>query len=386
MHWKIWKVTSEVFWRPADMVIGIEAAHANKNERTGVEEYCFQVIQELKKIIPATEQVILYSAEPLRNGLEKMPSHWQVKVLPWPFYKLWSQSRLAWELICHPPDVFFAPGQLVPWYTPKKTVTTVHDVAFLSYPRAYRLAGRLYLLAMQSLIAWRSSRMITPSIFTKNELRRYYPKISDNKVTVIPLGLNREYYHPTATDGKVLEKFGIVKPFIMSIGRLEKKKNTRRIIEAFNQIRQGRQLQLVLIGKPGAGYKPISEAMVKSPYHDDIRELGYLQTNDVASLLAQAEVFVFPSLYEGFGLPLLEAMAAGCPIVTSSLGSLPEVGGEAVCYVNPLYSNAIAKAVSQLLDDETLGEKYRSRGLERIEKFSWEKTAEDVWRCIVSAR
>ena len=134
------------------MILGIEASHANKKNRTGVEEYSWQIIQQLKKQIPSDMRVILYSQEPLVGELAVLPKNWEVKILSWPFGKGWSQVRLSLEFLLEPPDVFFAPGQLVPFACPKNTIVTVHDSAFLFEPKSYWWASRWYLKLMNCLI------------------------------------------------------------------------------------------------------------------------------------------------------------------------------------------------------------------------------------------
>lgn len=364
------------------MLLGIEAAHANKTNRTGVEEYCFQIIQELKKIIPADVRVVLYSNEPLRNGLEILPDNWEVKILRWPLKKLWSQTRLAWELFWHPPEVFFAPGQLVPFITPRQTITMIHDSAFAARPKLYRFWGRQYLRFMNRLIIQKSVHLITSSAFNKTELEKLYGHSVAEKTMVIPLAYNREMFHAGVSASGVAEKYGITKPFIMTTGRLEAKKNTRHLIAAFDLIKKQHDIQLVLVGKPGYGYETIHEALEKSPNRKDIIIPGYVGQSDLPGLVAAAKVFVFPSAYEGFGIPVLEALAVETPVVAANLGSLVEVAGEAALYADPGNVSTLAHAIATLLEDKTERQKYAALGLERVKNFSWEKTAAATWAII----
>ena len=140
------------------MVIGIEASHANKEKRTGVEEVCFQIIQELKNIIPTSTRVILYTHKRLNNEIRELPRNWEVKVLKWPLYKGWSQVRLSFELLINTPDIFLAPGQLVPLLCPQKTVSIVHDSAFRVFPKLYNKLARPYLNTMNKMIDRKSKK------------------------------------------------------------------------------------------------------------------------------------------------------------------------------------------------------------------------------------
>ncbi len=385
------------------MFIAIEAAHANKLQRTGVENVCFALIQELKKQIPLDARVILYSNESLRGEychssdirrgnpgvLDNLPPNWEAKILRWPFRKLWSQIRLSWEFLRHPPDVFFAPGQLIPFFCPAKTVVIIHDSAFLAYPEAYNFLGRQYLKWMNKRIIKKAWKIITSSEFNKAEIKKYYGEAAGDKVAVIPFAYDSERFRILNIEilniKRILEKYSITKPFIMSIGRLEKKKNTINIIRAFNIIKSLNNniqysifnIQLLLIGNPGVGYDEIEAEIQKSQYKNDIIHPGWVDSEDISHLLNQASVFVFPSLYEGFGLPVLEAMACGCPVVCSDIPALREVGGEAALYADPASAEDIAAQIGAALNEEKRIEMIK-RGLERVKNFSWGKTAAGV--------
>src|SRR3989338_2873586 len=329
------------------MIVGIEAAHANKDHRTGVENVCFELIQNLKNVIPSNVEVVLYSSSKLIDGLENLPNNWKVKILAWPLGKLWSQIRLSLELWLHPLDIFIAPGQLIPFFTPKKTVAIVHDSAFKVFPHAYNFWGRQYLKWMNRRVVNSAALIITPSQFSKNELIKFY-RIDEKKIIVDQLGYDKNFFRPLTTIEKervpsIQKKYNINKPFLLSINRLEHKKNTKRIVEAFNILKNDQDLQLVLVGKPGVGYTEIKSAIEQSKYKKDIYELGWVEEADLPFLLSVAELFLVPSIYEGFGITLLQAAACGCPVVASDTTSLPEVGSDAVLYVDPEHSEDIAR-------------------------------------------
>ncbi len=366
------------------MLIGIEASHANKDKRTGVEEYCFQIIEHFKKIIPSEHQVVLYSHEPLRAPLADLPSHWSVKVLPWKLKKGWSQFRLSWELLKNPPEVFFAPGQLVPFYAPPNTFTMIHDCAFRVYPRAYNFWGRQYLKLMDRLITWRSKIIITSTEFNKKEIIKFY-NFPAERIKVIPLSYNSERYkklEPNFNKSKILRAHNITKPFLLSVARLEEKKNTKRIAAAFDLIKKQVDCQLVLVGKPGAGYAEVEKAISASPYKDDIIRPGFLSNEDLVALYNSAQVFMFPSLYEGFGLPVLEAMACGIPVLAGSGTASQEVGKGIAIFADPFKVEEIAEMALKLLQNDTLRQEKILAGLEYVKQFSWDKTARETWEII----
>lgn len=367
------------------MTIGIEASHANIKNRTGVEEYSWQLIKHLKKIIPAEVRVILYSPSPLLPELSELPPNWESRVLRWRFGKMWSQFRLSWELFFHKPDIFFAPGQLLPCICPRNTVATIHDSAFLVYPKAYHFFGRQYLKWMNRRILRKSKIILTPSEFSRQELKRLY-KYPIEKVKVTPLGLNSNYQLNAvlSEDEKnvLLNKYKISRRFFISVGRLEEKKNTANIVKSFELIRHKHDCQLVLVGHPGCGYNAVHNAIENSKYRSDIILLGWLPSEDIVKLYSLAVCLVFPSKYEGFGLPVLEAMSVGCPVVASEGNSLEEVGGEACLYADPDDIHGIAALAENLLTNHFLWQDLAAKGQSRAKNFSWENTANLTWQAL----
>lgn len=362
------------------MIIGIDANHANKKDRTGVEEYCFQIIQALKNVIPESEQVILYSSSSLKGELANLPPHWKSKILRWPFRKLWTQIRLSMRFIFRKPDVYFSPGQILPCNPPRKTITMVHDSAFLEYPKAYRFWGRQYLKRMNKKIMKKSSLILTSSEFNKKELVKFYGINVGKKTVVIPLS-SGTLQVPADFDPKNL---GITKPYVLSIGRLETKKNTKQLLHAFTVAKQQSDLQLVLVGKPGVGFKDIYKEIDRNPYKEDIVRMGFVDRTTVAGLLKKATMFVFPSIYEGFGIPVLEAMSIGTPVLAADIEVLHEVGGSAAIYVDPLDTKGFAESMVHVANDQGEQIRYSHEGRERATKFSWAKTAEGTWNAMKS--
>lgn len=363
------------------MILGIEATHANKKQRTGVEEYCWHVIQELKKQIPSSVRVILYTNRPLISEFGVLPINWEVKVLRWPFGKGWSQVRLSLEFLFNPPDIFFAPGQLIPLICPENAAVTIHDSAFMAFPETYRFWSRQYLKLMNRLIIKKAKIIFTPSEFSRRELTKYY-SINENKIIAAPLGYNRNLYYFNKDEDRAMAvkaRYNIDKPFILTVGRLERKKNTANIIRAFNLIRNNIGCQIVLAGQPGCGYSDIKKCIDDSPCRKDIIQAGWVESKNISVLMNMAKVFVFPSLYEGFGIPVLEAMACGCPVVASQGNSLKEVGGEAAIYVDSNNVEEIAAAILKLFNDSEFRRQRVDAGLKQAEKFNWTDTARAIW-------
>lgn len=366
--------------------IGIDVSRANREQRTGVESYVFFLVEAMKEFgVRSSEfRAILYSDTPLHGALARLPGGWESRVLRWPPRRLWTQVRLSWEMCFRPPDVLFIPGHVFPLVHPKKTVMTVHDVAALEFPESYSRFERWYSLWSARSAVKRLWKVIVPSAYTKQALARLTHCSAEqmDHVVVVPHGYDMAYRQCSDAEAeRVLNTYGIRKPFLLSVGRLEEKKNTRRIVEAFSLIRSNlgdtvQDLRLVLIGKPGFQYERVREAIDASPYTKDIHELGWLPTNDVVACLNAAEVFVFPSLCEGFGIPILEAFAVGTPVVASSGRGLEDAGGDAVLYVDPNDPQAIADGVRRVLADPDLAKTLCARGMKRLQSFSWRDTTE----------
>lgn len=382
------------------MTIGIDVSRANREQRTGVESYVFFLVEAMKRLTHGTWnmehgnrlRIILYSDVPLCGLLAKLPDGWESCVLRWPPRRLWTQVRLSWEMFFRPPDVLFIPGHVFPLIHPKKTVMTVHDVAALEFPKSYSRFERWYSLWSARSAVKRLWKVIVPSAYTKQALARLNHCSAEqmDHVVVVPHGYDMAYRHCSDAEAeRVLNTYGIRKPFLLSVGRLEEKKNTRRIVEAFSLIRSNLLdtvpgLSLVLIGKSGFGYEQVREAIDASPYTKDIHELGWLPTDAVAVCMNAAEVFVFPSLCEGFGMPILEAFAVGTPVVASSGRGLEDAGGDAVLYVDPNDPQAIADGVRRILADSDLAKTLCTRGTKQLQSFSWRDTAEKTYDLLCS--
>ncbi len=368
------------------MTIAIDASRANNMQKTGVEWYAFFLIEELKKITPPDTKVILYSEKPLVGELAILPKNWQSKVLRWPPKRLWTQIRLSFEMIVSPPDVLFVPAHVFPIFHPRKTVMTVHDVAALRFSHIYTRFEKWYSLWSAKFAAKRLWKVIVPSIFTKNEIQALTNK-TDN-IRVIHHAYNKSYNQQISEQERnaVLKKYQIKKPFLLFIGRLEEKKNIVRVVEAFDTVKKAfPDLQLVLIGKPGYGFEQVQERIHKSTFQKDILCPGYVDQSDIHSILQSTQVFLFPTLYEGFGIPVLEAFASGVPVLTSKHHSTEEMSGGAALLVDPLHTDDIAQGIEKLLQNPELQKQYILQGLKQTENFSWEKCARETLNLLLSA-
>lgn len=365
------------------MVIGIDASRANQKRKAGVGWYSYHLIQELKKApLKSGDKFILYSFDELKGDLAQLPEGWQSRKLFWPLKYLWTQIRLSWEIFLNPPDVLFVPAHCLPLICGTKSVITIHDLGFKRFKKAYSLGQRLY----TSFVYWwavkYADKIIVPSEFTKKELTELYT-IKKEKITVIHEGYDNKRFYLIQDRKKadlILEKYKIKRPYFLYVGRLETKKNTAGLIKAYNKLctLNSNVPQLVLVGKPGYGYKKIRNQSSGCRKNKNIKEIGYVDNDDLVFLYSGAEAFIFPSFYEGFGLPVLEAMACGCPVLASNAGSVPEVGGQAALYFSPNNTDSLVKAIEKIMKDKGFKEKLKEKGLKRIKDFSWEKCAQET--------
>jgi glycosyltransferase involved in cell wall biosynthesis len=278
-----------------------------------------------------------------------------------------------------------------PFFAPCPTVVTVHDVAFRHYPAFFSPRDRLLFATLLPATLRRARAVITVSRHAQQEILRAYPYLAGKvHVTLEAAGtmfrpIGQEELHQS-----VCSRYGIHTEFVLAVGNIQPRKNLLRVVNAFAAIRQQREsIQLVIVGKAQWRSSAVYAEVQRLGLERDVVFTGYVPDEDLVLLYNAAQVFVFPSIYEGFGLPILEAMACGTPVVTSNRSSMPEVAGEAALLVDPYDGGAIAEAVSLLLQDEDLRRIRGIKGIEQAGRFSWTETARQtlgVYQDIVAAR
>lgn len=361
------------------MRIGIEASRANRPIKTGVEWYAWHVIQQMKMLPEAAKhEWLLYSNSALQGGLQSGPANWKERQLPWPPKYLWTQVRLSWEMARRPSDVLFVPAHVLPAVSPKKSVVTVHDVGFKRFPEVYKKIQVAYHEITTRDIVRRQARIITVSEFCKREIVELYGA-DPAKIFVTPLGIDHERYHPQAAKPE--------KPYILFVGRIDKKKNLITLVKAFEQIAgEFSDLELKIAGTfsgpaglSTTGANELMQAIKNSAFASRVHLLGYVKEEEKPALLSGASMYVQPSIYEGFGLPPLEAMACGTPAICADSTCLPEVIGEGnALFFPPTDVEALARACRRLLTDENLRATLIERGLARVKEYDWKRTAQET--------
>jgi glycosyltransferase involved in cell wall biosynthesis len=280
-------------------------------------------------------------------------------------------------------DVYHTPYAVLPVVTVCPSVVTIHDCVNLTFPQyaPSRVAHLTARLRMWSA-AHRSTRILTVSESSKRDILRFF-RVPESKVSIIANAIDERYGTPPlpAEVQRVRERFQLYGDFLLYAGNIRPHKNLDRLIEAFHQLRESprfEHLRLLIIGDEISKYPTLRRAVHRYKLHKHVRFFGFVPESTLAVLYRLATVFVFPSLYEGFGLPPLEAMASGTPVVTSNVSSLPEVVGDAALLIDPYDAAAIAQGLRQALTDESLRTALIARGLERAKGFSWETSVRRV--------
>jgi glycosyltransferase involved in cell wall biosynthesis len=260
---------------------------------------------------------------------------------------------------------------------PFKRISTIHDLSAILFPETFDVFSVLLQKYVLPMTLKNVDVVITISENTKKDIVKYlkYPK---EKIKRIYLGVD-ERFKPLEKTDNVLNKYNIISPYILYVGTLQPRKNITLFIKAFYKLkRNGIEHKLVVAGGKGWKYKEIYKTINKLKLQKEVIFTGYVEDDDLPYLYNAADLFIYPSLYEGFGLPLLEAMACGCPVITSNTSSLPEVVGDAGIMIDPYNVDALVGAMREVLSNDNLRENMIKRGLERAKMFSWEKTARET--------
>lgn len=355
------------------MIIGIDGNEANQAQKVGISEYAYQLLLQFYKNESLAFQI--YLKERPRPDMPKERVGWKYIVLgP---KKLWTQIGLPLYLFTHfpRPSVFFSPTHYAPRFSPCPTAIAIMDVSYLHFPELFAKKDLYQLRAWTGYSAKKASRVFTISTASKNDILKQYNR-AENEVVVTYPGIKESSTMHILTKGDLERKFGISQKYILFVGTLQPRKNIERLVEAFSLLKNAdKNLQLVVVGKKGWLYEPILAAPEKYGVRDRVKFLEFVENDDLPSLYQHALFFVLPSLYEGFGLPVVEAMKYGCPVITSNVSSLPEAGGDAALYVNPESVTEITQAMEKLLDNPKLRQQMVKKGYEHIKQFSWEKAA-----------
>lgn len=364
------------------MKIGIDGRAILFKEKTGVEVYVDNLIKNLAQIDHKNRYFIYLHKEPGKLA-KKFPPNFIFRVLKFP--RFWTQIRLPLDALFFKPDVFLFPAHSLPLLGFPNAVAVVHDLAFLRLPQIFPFFEKMRLTILTKKSTEKARHIIAISNSTKNDLLKFYG-LPPLKVSVVYHGYNKEVFHPYQEKvvQEIKQKYKLSDPYFIYLATLHKC-NVENLIKAFKILKSNplySKIKLVLAGKPGWQYSGLLRLIENLNLKKEIVLPGYVPLKDLPLLLQGAVALVFPSLYEGFGLPPLEAMAVGTPVIVSSVSSLPEVVGRAGLFVDPYKPEEIARCMERLLKDKNERDRLKKEGFARASLFSWQKCARETLKVL----
>lgn len=385
------------------MLIGIDANEANLTQnRVGINEYAFNLLLAISNWQlenPAVHEFVIYLKTKPHKDLPKERNGWKYRVIPFP--KLWTQTRLPFDLFFHSPrpDVFFSMTHYAPRFAPMPTVVAVMDLGFLQTPEQFTVKDFNQLKNWTEYSVRNAKRVIAISEYTKQDILKTFSKKPED-VVVTHLACSPEITGPVH-DPKVLKKYGITKPYFLFLGSLKPNKNVEGLIRAFYELINtpspsasppklgGDQegvpvgVNLIIAGKKAWLYASIFELVRSLKLDDRVIFTGFVEESEKPVLLTESMAYILPSFMEGFGIPVLEAMVCGTPVVISKVASLPEVGGDAAIYIDPHDIKSIAQGIMEASGSKR--SQWVKLGKERVKLFNWAKTAQETILCLQTA-
>ncbi len=366
------------------LLIGVDGNEANVEYRVGSNQYAFELLHALHDLPQAKkhEWVVYLRDKPLAD-MPPQRKGWVYKVFgP---KRLWTQIALPISLFGGKrPDIFFTPGHYRPRWSPIPTVISVMDLGYLVFPDQFTKRDLMQLKRWTGNSIKKANHILSISESTKRDIMKYYDVPSD-RVTVTHLGYDSKNFKFQISNFKlnnVRRKYKIKNDYILFLSTLKPSKNIEELVEAFASLandsefkRMYANLQLVISGKKGWMFDSIFEKVKEIGLEKKVIFTDFVADDDVPALMAGAKIFVLPSFWEGFGIPVVEAMAVGTPVVVSNVASLPEIVGDAGVLVNPNKSDDIARGIKEALENHDLLSK---RGLAQAKKFSWENCAKQT--------
>lgn len=365
------------------MLIGIDGNEANVLHRVGSGQYVFELLGHLAKIGSPHPFLIYLKSDP-HEGLPKETKNWHYRVFgP---KKLWTQIALPLNLYfgSPQPNVFFTPSHYAPRFSPIPVVITIFDLSFIHYPAMFRKSDLYQLRNWTSYSIKKATKILTISQSSKADIVKFY-KIPEEKVVVTYPGVGGSFKpQPAEKIEFIKKKYQISSDYILYVGTLQPRKNLERLIEAFANLHLN-TLNLVIAGKKGWLYGQIFAKVKELKLEDKVIFTDFVPLEDLPALYSGAKVFVNVSLWEGFGIPVAEAMASGVPVVVSNTSSLPEVVGDVRILVNPENVESIADGIKKVLNlNQNEREAVMENNIVQAKKFFWEKCARETLKVLTS--
>lgn len=363
------------------MIIGVDGNEANVENRVGVSVYTYNLLKYFASHATDKTRFVVYLRHAPATDMpeeNEFYTYQHVKGVA-----AWSQIFLPLHLYTHrKPDVFFAPAHYIPRMCPIPVVVTIHDLAYYYYPDEF-LKKDLYKLRHWTAYAISKARkIIAVSKTTKKDIIRHF-NLADEMVDVIYNGYEKEVREDMRVSLADIDSTIEPDLYFLYVGTLQPRKNILTLMHAFKAFSTKHpEYKLVIAGKKGWMYQDVFELRSDLDLRDQVIFTGFIPDSSVTTLYKHAKAFIMPSRYEGFGIPVLEAMSHGCPVISSTSSSLPEIGGDACLYFDPDNTNELAEKMGMIVTDSDLRASLIAEGKKRIMNFSWDTCATETLRTL----
>ncbi len=365
------------------MRIGIDFTAAVR-ERAGIGRYARELVRALARLDQVNRHVLFVPRDAEAELLaDAWPPNFSIVRAPLTeryLAALWQRARvpLPVETFIGGTDVFYSPDFLLPPTRARRALVTVHDLSYVRVPECFPEPLKIYLNRAVPRALERADLILADAASTQRDLQEVY-RVAPEKIRVLYSGVDSRFCGEIAEGARarVREKYGLRAPYLLSLGTIQPRKNYARLIEAFSKLPVADH-QLVIVGRRGWMFEEIFQTVERLKLQERVVFPQFVDDDDLPALYAMATLFVYPSLYEGFGLPGAEAMACGAPVVCSNASSLPEVAGDAALYFEPRDVDAMADAVKRALTDKSLRLDLQRRGYTQVKQFSWERAAREL--------
>lgn len=368
------------------MKIWVDGYEANVPQRLGSSQIAFELLKSLERLDKKNEYTIFLPSQPM-DDLPKEREGWCYRIIKVNSFKTWLALPFALFTAREKPDIFFSPTHYSPGFSPVKKISMIFDLAFLRFPHMFKKKDLWQMKLWTKLAVKSATKIITISKATKTDIVNFYD-IPENKIEVAYPGFDHGVFRPVKDQEKVSfikRKYGVDGKYMIYIGTIQPRKNLIKLMEAFAKIsKDSPDLKLVIVGKTtGVGRQAwMFEETLKKPQELGIKDkvvfTGFAPTEDLPYLLSGAEVFILPSLWEGFGIPVAESMACGTPVIVSNISSLPEVAGKAGILIDPNSTDQIEQAIRAIIFDKKIRAEKSKAAIGQVAKFSWDKMAKAV--------
>jgi glycosyltransferase involved in cell wall biosynthesis len=352
------------------IIVAIDCQALLGDIQTGLGVYARNLVEHLEEFNQDVRVVRLYP--PAKKPLKSTPQR-----------LIWEQVQLPWAVARTECDIFHSPALSMPLMGKQKKVATAHDLIIVKHPEMMSGLARKYFAEFIPRTLRKADHIISNSISTKKDLQKYL-RIPEEKITVVPLGIQKEFLGVSDSNhiNNLRRKFKLIGQYILSVAAFEPRKNHIGILKGFAEARDKlpKDTGLALVGRENAYQRKMISLADELGISESVAFCGYLPVNDLAAMYQGAAMLLFPSIEEGFGIPIIEAFAKGIPVITSSIEATKEIAGDAAWFVNPQRTGEIAQAINELMTDEELRKSLIEKGTARAAGFSWEKHARETIR------